>query len=338
MINFEYARATDVADAIRQIAADPEAKFIAGGTNLIDLMKYDVERPLRLIDITHLPLKTVEETANGGVRIGALVPNSDLAYHPLIEKRYPLLSSAILAGASQQLRNMASTGGNLLQRTRCFYFYDVATPCNKREPGSGCSARDGINRINAILGTSEACIATHPSDMCVALAALEAKVHVAGPAGERTIAFADFHRLPGNTPEVDTNLKPNEIITAIELPAQGFAANYSYLKIRDRLSYAFALVSVAAALELEGNRIKEARLALGGVAHKPWRNLEAELAMRGKPADAPAFAEAAAVLLRDAKGFAHNAFKIDLARRAIVRTLRQAANGTPQIQSSKKIR
>ncbi|MGB6817477.1 MAG: xanthine dehydrogenase family protein subunit M [Pseudolabrys sp.] len=338
MINFEYARATDVADAIRQIAADPEAKFIAGGTNLIDLMKYDVERPLRLIDITHLPLKTVEETANGGVRIGALVPNSDLAYHPLIEKRYPLLSSAILAGASQQLRNMASTGGNLLQRTRCFYFYDVATPCNKREPGSGCSARDGINRINAILGTSEACIATHPSDMCVALAALEAKVHVAGPAGERTIAFADFHRLPGNTPEVDTNLKPNEIITAIELPAQGFAANYSYLKIRDRLSYAFALVSVAAALELEGNRITEARLALGGVAHKPWRNLEAELAMRGKPADAPAFAEAAAVLLRDAKGFAHNAFKIDLARRAIVRTLRQAANGTPQIQSSKKIR
>lgn len=338
MINFEYARATDVADAIRQIAAAPEAKFIAGGTNLIDLMKYDVERPLRLIDITHLPLKTVEETANGGVRIGALVPNSDLAYHPLIEKRYPLLSSAILAGASQQLRNMASTGGNLLQRTRCFYFYDVATPCNKREPGSGCSARDGINRINAILGTSEACIATHPSDMCVALAALEAKVHVAGPAGERTIAFADFHRLPGNTPEVDTNLKPNEIITAIELPAQGFAANYSYLKIRDRLSYAFALVSVAAALELEGNRIKEARLALGGVAHKPWRNLEAELAMRGKPADAPAFAEAAAVLLRDAKGFAHNAFKIDLARRAIVRTLRQAANGTPQIQSSKKIR
>jgi xanthine dehydrogenase YagS FAD-binding subunit len=338
MINFEYARATDVADAIRQIAADPEAKFIAGGTNLIDLMKYDVERPLRLIDITHLPLKTVEETANGGVRIGALVPNSDLAYHPLIEKRYPLLSSAILAGASQQLRNMASTGGNLVQRTRCFYFYDVATPCNKREPGSGCSARDGINRINAILGTSEACIATHPSDMCVALAALEAKVHVAGPAGERTIAFADFHRLPGNTPEVDTNLKPNEIITAIELPAQGFAANYSYLKIRDRLSYAFALVSVAAALELEGNRITEARLALGGVAHKPWRNLEAELAMRGKPADAPAFAEAAAVLLRDAKGFAHNAFKIDLARRAIVRTLRQAANGTPQIQSSKKIR
>ena len=219
------------------------------------------------------------------MRIGALVPNSDLAYHPLIKQRYPLLSSAILAGASQQLRNMASTGGNLLQRTRCFYFYDVATPCNKREPGSGCSAINGINRINAILGTSESCIATHPSDMCVALAALEAKVHVEGPAGRRTIAFADFHRLPGDTPQHDTNLPPNEIITAIELPSRGFATNYSYLKIRDRLSYAFALVSVAAALELDGGRIKEARVALGGVAHKPWRDLQAEAALRGQPAD-----------------------------------------------------
>jgi xanthine dehydrogenase YagS FAD-binding subunit len=338
MINFEYARASDVADAIRQITAEPAAKFIAGGTNLVDLMKYDVERPVRLIDITHLPLNNVEETENGGLRIGALVPNSDLAYHPLIEKRYPLLSSAILAGASQQLRNMASTGGNLMQRTRCFYFYDVATPCNKRKPGSGCPAINGINRINAILGTSEACIATHPSDMCVALAALEAKVHVAGPAGERAIAFSDFHRLPGNTPEVDTNLNANEIITAIELPAQGFAANYSYLKIRDRLSYAFALVSVAAALVLEDGRIKGARLALGGVAHKPWRNPEAEAALRGQAADSNAFAKAAEILLRDAKGFAHNAFKINLARRAIIRTLAQAANGTPQVQSSKKIR
>ena len=338
MNNFEYARATDVADAVRQIATHPAAKFIAGGTNLIDLMKYDVERPARLIDITHLPLKTVEETSSGGLRIGALVPNSDLAYHPLIEKRYPLLSSAILAGASQQLRNMASTGGNLLQRTRCFYFYDTATPCNKREPGSGCSAINGINRINAILGTSEACIATHPSDMCVALAALEANVHVAGPAGERAIAFADFHRLPGDTPQIDTNLEPEEIITAIELPAQGFAANHSYLKIRDRLSYAFALVSVAAALELSGGRIKEARLALGGVAHKPWRKVDAEAALRGQTPDRVAFAKAADLLLRDAKGFAHNTFKIDLARRAIVRTLTQAANGTPQIQSSKKIR
>jgi xanthine dehydrogenase YagS FAD-binding subunit len=338
MINFEYARASDVADAVRQIAADPEAKFIAGGTNLIDLMKYDVARPMRLIDITHLPLKSVEETSDGGLRIGALVPNSDLAYHPVVEKRYPLMSSAILAGASQQLRNMASTGGNLMQRTRCFYFYDVATPCNKREPGSGCSAINGINRINGILGTSEACIATHPSDMCVALAALEAKVHVAGPAGERTVAFSDFHRLPGDTPEVDTTLKANEIITAIELPAQGFAKNYSYLKIRDRLSYAFALVSVAAALELEGGQIKEARIALGGVAHKPWRNPEAEAALRGKPATSDAFAQAAEILLRGAKGFSHNAFKIDLARRAVIRTLTQAANGTPQVQSSKKVR
>ena len=291
MNNFEYARAADVADAVRQIAADPAAKFIAGGTNLIDLMKYDVERPARLIDITRLPLKSVEETPGGGLRIGALVPNSDLAYHPLIEKRYPMLSSAILAGASQQLRNMASTGGNLLQRTRCFYFYDVATPCNKREPGSGCSAINGINRINAILGTSEQCIATHPSDMCVALAALEAKVHVTGPAGERAIPFADFHRLPGDTPHLDNNLQPGEIVTGIELPAKGFAANHSYLKIRDRLSYAFALVSVAAALELEGGRIKEARLALGGVAHKPWRDAEAEAALRGQTADAAAFAQ-----------------------------------------------
>ncbi|HET9175568.1 MAG TPA: xanthine dehydrogenase family protein subunit M [Pseudolabrys sp.] len=338
MINFEFSRATDVADAVRQIAAGPDARFIAGGTNLIDLMKYDVERPMRLIDITRLPLKSVEGTASGGLRIGALVPNSDLAYHPIIEKRYPLVSSAILAGASQQLRNMASTGGNLVQRTRCFYFYDVTTPCNKREPGSGCSAVHGINRINGILGTSESCIATHPSDMCVALAALEAIVHVAGPAGERAIAFADFHRLPGDTPHIDTNLKPDEIIIAVELPARGFAANYSYLKIRDRLSYAFALVSAAAALELEGGRIKEARLALGGVAHKPWRDLEAEAALRNQTADSNAFAKAAEILLRGAKGFSHNAFKIDLARRAIVRTLTQAANGTPQIQHSKKIR
>jgi xanthine dehydrogenase YagS FAD-binding subunit len=338
MINFHYARATDVADAVRQIAADPGAKFIAGGTNLIDLMKYEVERPLRLIDITRLPLRSVEETAGGGLRIGALVPNSDLAYHPLIEKRYPLLASAILAGASQQLRNMASTGGNLLQRTRCFYFYDTATPCNKRQPGSGCSAINGINRINAILGTSETCIATHPSDMCVALAALEATVHVMGPSGERAIAFADFHRLPGDTPQLDNNLQPDEIVTAIELPAQGFAKNYSYLKIRDRLSYAFALVSVAAALDLDGGRIKEARLALGGVAHKPWRKSEAEAALRGQSADAATFAKAADLLLRDAKGFSHNVFKIDLAHRAIVRTLTQAAKGTPQSQSSKKIR
>ncbi len=305
---------------------------------MIDLMKEDVERPSRLIDISRLPLNTVAETADGGLRIGALVPNADLAYHPLIAQRYPMLASAILAGASAQLRNMASTGGNLLQRTRCYYFYDTATPCNKRDPGSGCSALNGLNRMHAILGTSESCIATHPSDMCVALAALEAKVHVAGSGGEREIAFSDFHRLPGDMPQRDTNLQPDELITAIELPPRGFATNYTYLKIRDRLSYAFALVSVAAAMEFEGNAIKEARLALGGVAHKPWRDPATEAQLRGQPADPDVFARAADLLLRDAKGFAHNAFKIDLARRAIVRALTQAAKGTPQSQSSKKIR
>ena len=220
MINFEYTRASDIADAVRRASADPQAKFIAGGTNLIDLMKEDVERPTRLIDITHLPLGAVEETPSGGLKIGALVPNSDLAYHPIVQSRYPLLASAILAGASQQLRNMASTGGNLLQRTRCWYFYDTATPCNKRAPGSGCSALNGVNRQHAILGASSACIATHPSDMCVALAALDATVHVLGTSGERSIAFGDFHRLPGDTPQRDTNLQPGEIITAIELPAK----------------------------------------------------------------------------------------------------------------------
>jgi xanthine dehydrogenase YagS FAD-binding subunit len=337
MINFQYSRPSDVADAVRQIAADPAAKFIAGGTNLIDLMKEEVERPTRLIDISRLALKKVEETA-GGLRIGALVPNSDLAYHPLVEQRYPVLASAVLAGASQQLRNMASTGGNLLQRTRCAYFYDTATPCNKREPGSGCSAIKGINRMHAILGTSDACIATHPSDMCVALAMLEATVHVTGAAGERTIAFADFHRLPGDTPQRDTNLRPDEIITAVELPAQGFAKNYTYLKIRDRLSYAFALVSVAVGLELDGDTIKQARFALGGVAHKPWRDQTAEATLRGQAPNAANFRRAADTLLREAKGFEHNSFKIDLARRAIVRALTQAAHGTPQSQSNKKIR
>jgi xanthine dehydrogenase YagS FAD-binding subunit len=338
MINFEYARAKDVADALSRIAADPGAKFIAGGTNLIDLMKADVEHPPRLIDISRLPLKSIEDTADGGVRIGALVPNTDLAYHPLIEKRYPVLSSAILAGASQQLRNMASTGGNLLQRTRCYYLYDVATPCNKREPGSGCSALGGLNRMHAILGASDACIATHPSDMCVALAVLEAKVHVSGPAGERSIAFADFHRLPGDTPQRDTNLNRDEIVTALELPARGFAAHYTYLKVRDRLSYAFALVSVAVVLELDGDRIREVRFALGGVAHKPWRNSAAEAGLRGQAPNPENFKHAAELVLRDARGHEHNAFKIELARRAIVRALGQAARGTPQSQSSKKIR
>jgi xanthine dehydrogenase YagS FAD-binding subunit len=337
MIPFQYAKANDVADAVRLIAATSGAKFIAGGTNLLDLMKDNVERPTTLIDISRLPLTSVESTASGGLRIGALVPNADLAWHPLIEKRYPLVASAILAGASQQLRNMASTGGNLVQRTRCAYFYDTATPCNKRQPGSGCSAINGINRGHAILGASTSCIATHPSDMCVALAALDATVHVTGPNGARAIAIADFHRLPGDTPHIDTNLGPDEIITAVELPAKGFAANHSYLKIRDRMSYAFALISVAAALELKDGTIQDARLAVGGVAHKPWRDPAAEAALRGRPADEASFAGAADLLLRDARPQTHNGFKVDLARRAIIRTLSQAARGTPQSQANKTI-
>jgi xanthine dehydrogenase YagS FAD-binding subunit len=337
MIGFQYVRATDVADAVRQMASDPRAKFVAGGTNLIDLMKMDVEEPTRVIDITRLPLKQVERTPDGGLWIGALVRNTDLAYHPIVEQRYPVLASAIMAGASQQLRNMASTGGNLLQRTRCSYFYDTATPCNKRAPGTGCSAIDGHNRMHAILGTSDACIATHPSDMCVAMALLDAKVHVTGAAGDRVIPFADFHRLPGDTPQRDTNLNAGEIITAVELPPKGFATNHTYLKIRDRLSYAFALVSIAAGLELDGDTIKEGRFALGGVAHKPWRDAQAEAVLRGEPANDVTFARAADVLLHEARGYEHNSFKIDLARRCIVRGLGQAARGTPQPQSSKKI-
>lgn len=337
MIGFQYSRASDVADAVNQMAASPGAKFVAGGTNLVDLMKMGVERPAKLIDVTKIPLDKVEDTAGGGLRIGALVRNSDLAYHANVERRYPVLSSALLAGASQQLRNMASVGGNLLQRTRCAYFYDIATPCNKREPGSGCSAVGGLNRMNAILGTSDACIAVHPSDMCVALAVLEAKVRVTGPRGERDIPFEDFHRLPGDTPHRDTNLGPDELITSIELPPHGFATNYTYLKIRDRLSYAFALVSVAVGLELDGGNIRQARFALGGVAHKPWRNTQAEAALRGKAANETVFAQAADLVLREARGFGHNTFKLDLARRAIMRALSQAARGTPQSQFSKKI-
>lgn len=337
MINFQYARAADVADAVRLLNADAGAKLIAGGTNLVDLMKENVERPSRLIDISRLPLGQVEQTPDGGLLIGALVPNSDLAYHPLVVRNYPLLGSAILAGASAQLRNMASVGGNLMQRTRCAYFYDTATPCNKRHPGTGCSAIEGANRGHAILGTSEACIAVYPSDMCVALAALDARVRISGPSGDRTMPLLDFHRLPGDTPHLDTNLAAGEIITAIELPPRGFSERYSYLKIRDRLSYAFALVSVAAALELDGEQIGEARLALGGVAHKPWRKLKAEALLRGEPATEANFARAADALLQGAKAYAQNGFKIALARRAIVRTLAQAANATPQSQSHKKI-
>ena len=337
MIGFEYTRASNVAEAVSLKAASPEAKFIAGGTNLVDLMKMHVERPAKLIDVSKLPLDKVEKTAGGGLRIGALVRNTDLAYHPLVEQRYPMLSRAILAGASQQLRNMASVGGNLLQRTRCAYFYDITTACNKREPGSGCAAIGGHNRMNAILGTSDACIAVHPSDMCVALAVIEAKVHVTGPRGDRVIALTDFHRLPGDTPQRDTNLEADELITAVELPRQGFPANYTYLKIRDRLSYAFALVSIAVGLELDGSNIKVGRFALGGVAHKPWCNAQAEASLAGQPASEVTFARAADILLRDAKGFGHNTFKINLARRAVIRALSQAARGTPQSQSNKKI-
>ncbi|HTW26040.1 MAG TPA: xanthine dehydrogenase family protein subunit M [Acetobacteraceae bacterium] len=337
MINFQYARADSVAEAVRLKAATPGAKFLAGGTNLVDLMKMDVERPVTLIDVSRLPLDRVEETPAGGLRVGALVRNTDLAYHPVVERRYPVLSRALLAGASQQLRNMASVGGNLLQRTRCAYFYDVATPCNKREPGSGCSALAGLNRMNAILGTSDDCIAVHPSDMCVALAVLEAKILATGPRGDRIIAFADFHRLPGDRPQQDNTLEADELVTGIELPLGGFEKHYTYLKIRDRLSYAFALVSVAVGLELEGGRIGQARFALGGVAHKPWRDAGAEAALSGQPATEASFAEAAALALRDAKGFGHNNFKIGLAHRAIIRALSQAARGTPQSQSDKKI-
>jgi xanthine dehydrogenase YagS FAD-binding subunit len=325
MNNFAYIRAIDVATAVSELAKDGAATFIAGGTNLLDLMKENVARPSRVIDITQLPLNRIEPIENGGLRLGALVTNTDVAYHEQVEARYPLLSKAILAGASPQLRNMATTGGNLMQRTRCYYFYDTATPCNKREPGTGCAAIDGVNRIHAILGTSDHCIATHPSDMCVALAALEAVVRVTGKAGERTIPFADVHRLPGITPQTDTNVRADELITAVDLPAKGFAAHHAYLKVRDRASYAFALVSVAAALEMDGDYITEARLALGGVAHKPWRDTTAEAMLTGQRATTTTFQTVAESMLRDAKGFTHNFFKIELAKRAIVRALRHAA-------------
>jgi len=328
--SFSYTRATDVASAVHEIATDRAAVFIAGGTNLIDLMKENVARPDRLVDITRLPLNRIEELGDGGLRLGALVTNTDTAYNEHVERRYPLLSRAILAGASPQLRNMATDGGNLLQRTRCYYFYDTATPCNKREPGTGCSAIDGFNRMHAILGTSDQCIAVHPSDMCVALAALNAVVRVTGERGDRAIPFADFHRLPGETPSVDTNLGADEIITAIDLPAKGFADHYAYLKVRDRTSYAFALVSVAAALEMDGDTITEARLALGGVAHKPWRNTDAEAMLNGVNATKDHFEAVGEAIVRDAKGFGHNTFKIVLAKRAIVRALQYATRMEPK--------
>jgi xanthine dehydrogenase YagS FAD-binding subunit len=336
MNRFDYVRPTTVDEAVRAVASGTQARFIAGGTNLVDLMKYNVERPERLVDITRLPLDRIE-ARDGGLSLGALVTNSTVAYDDRVKARYPLLSSAILAGASGQLRNAATTGGNLLQRTRCYYFYDDATPCNKREPGTGCAAIGGVNRIHAIFGTSPSCIATHPSDMCVALAALEATVRVAGPGGERTIPFADFHRLPGDTPERDTTLAADEIVLSVDLPDEDFGAHHTYLKLRDRLSYAFALVSVAAVIKLDGDTIRTARFALGGVAHKPWRNRDAEASLIGKPATAETFAAAAAIVVAEAQPQSENAFKIELARRAIARGLAQAAAGTPQSQSDKRI-
>ncbi len=337
MTPFAWNRPSTLTEAITALRA-PGAKAVAGGTNLVDLMKEGVERPDRLVDLSRLPLGDIVERADGTLLLGALVTNADTAWDPRVEARYPLLSSAILAGASPQLRNAATNGGNLNQRTRCYYFYDIATPCNKREPGSGCGAIHGVNRIHAILGASDACIATHPSDMCVALAALEAVVEVAGPDGTRSIDFADYHRLPGDEPERDNMLRPGEIVTGIVLPAEGYAANHSYLKLRDRLSYAFALVSVAVGLKLQGGAIGQARIALGGVAHKPWRVPEAEALLNGAaPDDDRAFAAAAERLLDGAVGQGENDFKIPLARRAIVRALRQAAAGTPQSQTDKRV-
>lgn len=324
---FSYSRATDWQAAVHDIAGDARAKFLGGGTNLVDLMKMGVETPARLIDINRLPLAQVEELPNdAGVRIGALVRNSDLAEHPLVTARYPVLSEALLSGASPQLRNLATTAGNLMQRTRCYYFYDPAFPmCNKRKPGSGCGALEGYNRIHAILGQSDRCIATHPSDMCVALAALDAIVRVQGPKGERTIPIGDFHRLPGDTPEVETSLQPDELITAVDLPKISFAARSHYLKVRDRAQYAFALVSVAAALELDNGTIKTARIALGGVAHKPWRASKAEETLAGKKGNADTFRAAAEAELASARGYKYNTFKIELAKRAITQALTTVA-------------
>jgi xanthine dehydrogenase YagS FAD-binding subunit len=332
---FSYQRATAPNEALHAIATK-DSKFLGGGTNLIDLMKYGVEQPTTLIDVTHLDLIKVETTPTGGIMIGAMVRNSDLANHQLIRESYPLLSQALLSGASPQLRNMATTGGNLMQRTRCYYFMDTAFPaCNKRAPGTGCAAINGINRIHAVLGQSdkgptspETCIATNPSDMNVALSALNATIHIQGPTGKRTLPLADLHRLPGTTPHLDTNLKPGELITAVEIPAAKFAKNSHYLKVRDRQSYAFALVSVAAGLEISDRTIQSAGLALGGVAHKPWRSLDAERFLAGTVASPDAYKKAADIALAGAKGYEHNTFKIELAKQSIVRALTLAAAGT----------
>ena len=327
---FKYTTAQDAASAIQMVSENTNARFLAGGTNLLDLMKEDIERPEQIIDISRLSLTQIKAISGnaGGVSIGALGRNTDAANHPLIRQQYPLLTQAILAGASGQIRNMATNGGNLLQRTRCPYFYDVAMPCNKREPGSGCGALEGINRMHAIFGWSEKCVAVYPSDMAVALAALDATVKVKNAAGtERAIAFADFHRLPGDMPEKDTTLNQGEMITAIEIPKNNFADKSYYLKVRDRSSYAFALVSVAAGLELSGNKITKARIAMGGVAHKPWRALKAEELLIGKEATEANFKLAADAEMAEAKPLEYNKFKVELGNRSIVRALQMALNG-----------
>jgi xanthine dehydrogenase YagS FAD-binding subunit len=324
---FTYERATSARDAAAKAAAHKGAKFIAGGTNLLDLMKLEVEAPTHLIDVNHLGLDRIEDTPEGGLRIGTQVRNSDLAADPRVRQRYSVLSRALLAGASGQLRNKATTGGNLLQRTRCYYFYDTTKPCNKRDPCSGCAAIDGYNRILAVLGTSPKCIATHPSDMAVAMRALDAVVETVNPDGEtRSIPIADFHRLPGATPQIETNLRPGEVIASVVLPPPPSGVQI-YRKVRDRASYAFALVSVAAVVDHDGGRIRSARLAFGGLAHKPWRVAEAEAALAGAPATAASYHAAADLVLQGARGFGANDFKIPLARRTLASVLTQAMEG-----------
>ncbi|OKH32480.1 FAD-binding molybdopterin dehydrogenase [[Phormidium ambiguum] IAM M-71] len=327
MKNFAYVRATSAEDAVKQSQTTQNAQFIAGGTNLVDRLKVFLDRPDQLIDVSRLNLKQIEATKEGGIRIGALATNTAVADHPQIRRDYPLLSRAILSGASQQIRNMASVGGNLLQRTRCPYYYDTVFACNKRQPESGCPAISGINRMHAILGASDSCIAVHPSDMCVALAALDAVVEVQSTKGRQLIPFNQFHRLPGDTPQRDTNLEPGELITAVILPPVPFAKTGVYLKLRDRASYSFALISVAAAIDLSGESIRDARLALGGVAHKPWRSLEAEAFLKGKPATVETFQQAAEIALQGAKPQTHNGFKVNMAKRAIKRALTISAQG-----------
>jgi xanthine dehydrogenase YagS FAD-binding subunit len=318
---FRYERAGDAQAAVAMLAEEPEGAFLGGGTNLVDLMKLGVAQPQVLIDVSHLPYNRVELLSDGSVRIGAAVRNSDLAADRTIRSRYPLLAQALLAGASGQLRNLATTGGNLLQRTRCVYFQDISKPCNKREPGSGCPAREGYHRNLAILGASEACIATHPSDMAVALVALDAVVRVLGSNGERTIPLTSFHRLPGAEPQRDTVLEHGELITAVDLPPLAFATHSLYRKVRDRASYAFALVSVAAAIDVADGIVRDSRIAFGGVAHVPWRARKAEAALRGAAATEEVFRQAADAELADAQPLRDNAFKVPLARNILVRTL-----------------